>query len=143
MPRKTRESFEQGWFKTGDLGYQDPADGHRLYLVGRAKELIITGGFNVYPKEIENTLERHEAVQEAAVVGIPDEDYGEKVTAILVLKKDQSRVKPEEMIDFCKKHMASYKCPKQIFFVDQLPRKLMGKIQKDVLQKNYSKASGR
>ena len=143
MPEKTRESFEQGWFKTGDVGYQDPADGHRLYLVGRAKELIITGGYNVYPKEIENTLERHEGVQEAAVVGIPDEDYGEKVTAVVVLKKDQSRVKPEEMIDFCKNHMASYKCPKQIFVVDQLPRNAMGKIQKDVLQKNYSKASGR
>ena len=143
MPEKTRESFEQGWFKTGDVGYQNPTNDHRLYLVGKTKELIITEGYNVYPKEIENTLERHEGVQEAAVVGIPDEDYGEKVTAVVVLKKDQSRVKPEEMIDFCKKHMASYKCPKQIFVVDQLPRNAMGKIQKDVLQKNYSKVSGR
>jgi len=137
MPEKTRESFEQGWFKTGDVGYQDPADGHRLYLVGRAKELIITGGYNVYPKEIETVLERHEAVQEAAVVGIPDEEYGEKVTGAVVLKKDQLQIKPEEMIAFCKEHLAGYKCPKQIFVVDQLPRNAMGKIQKDVLQKRF------
>ena len=143
MPEKTKESFEGGWFKTGDVGYQDPADGNRLYLVGRARELIITGGYNVYPKEIENTLEKHEAVHEAAVVGIPDEDYGEKVTAVVVLKKDYWQAKPEEMIEFCKKHMASYKCPKQIFIVDQLPRNAMGKIQKDVLQTNYSKTPRR
>jgi len=138
MPEKTHESFEQGWFKTGDVGYQDSSDRQRLYLVGRAKELIITGGYNVYPKEIENVLERHEAVQEAAVVGIPDEDYGEKVTAVVVLKKDQSQVKPEEMIAFCKEHLAGYKCPKQIFIVDQLPRNAMGKIQKEVLQKTFA-----
>jgi malonyl-CoA/methylmalonyl-CoA synthetase len=140
---KTKEFFEGGWFKTGDVGYQDPVDGNRLYLVGRARELIITGGYNVYPKEIENTLEKHEAVHEAAVVGIPDEDYGEKVTAFVVLKEDHSKAKLEEMIEFCKKHMASYKCPKQIFIVDQLPRNAMGKIQKDALQTNYSKTPRR
>jgi malonyl-CoA/methylmalonyl-CoA synthetase len=139
MPEKTRESFEAGWFKTGDLGYQDPADGGRLYLVGRAKELIITGGYNVYPKEIESVLEQHEAVQEVAVVGIPDEDYGEKVIAIVVPRGSEHPVTSEEMIAFCKKHLASYKSPKQIFFVDHLPRNAMGKIQKEVLQKKYSK----
>ena len=139
MPEKTRESFEGGWFKTGDVGYQDPGDDGRLYLVGRARELIITGGYNVYPKEVENTLEKHEAVHEAAVVGIPDDDYGERVAAVVVLKKDPCQAKPEEIIEFCKKHMASYKCPKQVFVVDQLPRNAMGKVQKDVLQANYSR----
>jgi malonyl-CoA/methylmalonyl-CoA synthetase len=139
MPEKTKESFEGGWFKTGDVGYQDPGDEGRLYLVGRARELIITGGYNVYPKEIENLLEKHGAIHEAAVVGIPDEDYGEKVTAVVVLKKDHGQTKPEEIMEFSRKHMAGYKCPKQVFIALELPRNAMGKIQKDVLQERYSK----
>jgi len=141
MPEKTRGSFDNGWFKTGDLGYQDPEDCLRLYLVGRGKELIITGGYNVYPKEVENVLEKHEAVQEAAVIGLPDEDYGERVTAIVLLKKDIKPVSTEEMIAHCRQHLANYKCPKEIFVTDQLPRNTMGKIQKNVLQKAYSKSS--
>ena len=141
MPEKTQASFDGGWFKTGDLGYQDPKDCLRLYLVGRAKELIITGGYNVYPKEIENVLEKHEAVQEAAVIGLPDEDYGERVTAIVVLKKGPKPVSTEGMIAYCRQHLASYKCPKEVFVTDQLPRNTMGKIQKNVLQKTYSKNS--
>ena len=140
MPEKTRESFEEGWLKTGDVGYQDPGDNLRLYLVGRARELIITGGYNVYPKEIENVLEKHEAVHEAAVIGLPDEDYGERVTAVVVPKKDQTETSTEEILSYCKQHLAGYKCPKQVILVDQLPRNTMGKIQKDVLQKKYSKA---
>jgi malonyl-CoA/methylmalonyl-CoA synthetase len=138
MPEKTRDAFEDGWFKTGDLGYQDPEDGMRFYLVGRAKELIITGGYNVYPKEVENVLEHHEAVQEAAVIGLPDEDYGEKVTAVVVLKKDHDAASPGNILTFCKKHLAGYKCPKDVFTVEQLPRNSMGKIRKDVLQKMYT-----
>ena len=140
MPEKTQESFEEGWLKTGDVGYQDPGDNLRLYLVGRARELIITGGYNVYPKEIENVLEKHEAVHEAAVIGLPDEDYGERVTAVVVPKKDQTETSTEEILSYCKQHLAGYKCPKQVILVDQLPRNTMGKIQKDVLQKKYSKA---
>ncbi len=87
---KTAEAFQDGWFKSGDLGYQDPGDDNRLYLVGRAKELIISGGLNVYPKEVENILEAHEAVLEAAVYGRPDEDLGEKVLAAVVLKEGVS-----------------------------------------------------
>ena len=102
--------------------------------------MIITGGYNVYPKEVENTLESHEALHEAAVIGIPDEDYGEKVTAVVVLKKYNRRAaSPEEIIQFCKEHMASYKCPKQVFIVDRLPRNAMGKLQKEVLRKRYCK----
>ena len=88
QPEKTRESFNRGWFKSGDLGYQDPEDDLRLYLVGRAKELIITGGYNVYPKEIENILENHAAVKEAAVFGLAHEDFGEQVAAAVVLEKE-------------------------------------------------------
>jgi malonyl-CoA/methylmalonyl-CoA synthetase len=141
MPDKTKDSFVEGWFRSGDLGYQDPEDQMRLYLVGRRKELIISGGYNVYSKEVENVLDQHEAVQESAVIGIPDEDFGEKVTAVVVLKKDQPEAPPEELIAFCKKRLASYKCPKQVFFIDELPRNAMGKIQKNILQKNLSKES--
>jgi malonyl-CoA/methylmalonyl-CoA synthetase len=134
LAEKTLESFEAGWFKTGDLGYQDPQDPARLYLVGRAKELIITGGYNVYPKEVEDALERHDAIQEAAVIGLPDEDYGERVTGFVVLKKDQTPPTPEAIIAFCRKHLASYKCPKEVCIVENMPRNAMGKILKGILQ---------
>ena len=137
MPDKTAESFTDGWFHTGDLGFQDPDDGNRLYLVGRAKELIITGGFNVYPKEIENVLESHESVKESAVVGLPDNDFGEKVVAAIALN-EAINITPEELIAHCKIRLAAYKCPKQIFFVTELPRNAMGKIQKNILVQQVS-----
>ncbi len=132
MPEKTRESFEGQYFKSGDLGYLDTADGNRLYLVGRSKELIISGGYNVYPKEIENVLESHAAVRESAVVGLPDEDFGERVTAVAVLKEGAS-VTAQELTAFCKSRLAGYKCPKQILFMETLPRNAMGKLQKNIL----------
>jgi malonyl-CoA/methylmalonyl-CoA synthetase len=131
MPGKTQESFVEGWFRSGDLGYQDPEDDGRLYLVGRAKELIITGGYNVYPKEVENILESHEAVKESAVVGLPDEEFGEKVVAVVVMKEGKGAFLPETLIEHCKKQLASYKCPRQIAIVAELPRNAMGKIQKN------------
>ncbi|MBM3299451.1 MAG: AMP-binding protein [Deltaproteobacteria bacterium] len=139
MPEKTRESFQEDWFKTGDLGYQDPQDGGRLYLVGRAKELIITGGYNVYPKEVENVLEGHEAIREAAVIGIPDEDFGERVVAVVVCREVDPKISPESIISFCKAALASYKCPKEVSFVEQLPRNAMGKLQKNTLRETLSK----
>ena len=131
MPGKTAESFVDGWFRSGDLGFLDPEDGGRLYLVGRAKELIITGGYNVYPKEIENVLEAHEAVKESAVVGLPDEEFGEKVVAVVVRKEGSAPVPPDTLVAHCKRHLASYKCPRQLFIVPDLPRNAMGKIQKN------------
>jgi len=131
MPGKTEESFVGGWFRSGDLGYLDPKDRGRLYLVGRAKELIISGGYNVYPKEIENVLESHEAVRESAAVGLPDEDFGEKVVAVVVLKEGSGSLLPEVLVEHCKGRLASYKCPKQIAIVPDLPRNAMGKIQKN------------
>jgi len=140
MPEKTRETFHGDWLKTGDLGYQDHSDGKRLYLVGRAKELIITGGYNVYPKEIENVLQTHEAVRESAVIGIPDEDFGERVVAVVVTADDVPEISPESLIRFCKDQLAGYKCPKQVFFVGELPRNAMGKLQKNVLVDKYRQA---
>lgn len=129
---KTAEAFQDGWFKSGDLGYQDSADEDRLFLVGRAKELIISGGLNVYPKEVENVLETHEAVLEAVVYGRPDEDLGEKVLAAVVLKEG-AIFSPEEAIAYCRQHLAPYKCPKKVVLLPALPRNAMGKIQKQEL----------
>lgn len=137
MPEKTAESFADGWFKSGDLGYADPADGGRIYLVGRGKELIITGGYNVYPKEIESIIENHPSVKEVAVIGIPDEDFGEKVVAVVALNDGAPAPPAGELAAMCKAKLAGYKCPKQIHFVDALPRNAMGKIQKNVLTKTY------
>ncbi|HEY6097018.1 MAG TPA: AMP-binding protein, partial [Candidatus Deferrimicrobium sp.] len=131
MPEKTRESFVEGWFRSGDLGYRDPNDGGRLYLVGRAKELIISGGYNVYPKEVENVLESHEAVKEAAVVGLPDEEFGEKVAAVVVLKDGRGAVAPGVLSAHCRERLASYKCPREIAVVPELPRNAMGKTLKN------------
>jgi malonyl-CoA/methylmalonyl-CoA synthetase len=137
MPGETQESFVEDWFRSGDLGFQDPKDGGRLYLVGRVKEMIITGGFKVYPKEIENILETHGAVKESAVIGVPDEDFGEKVVAVVVRKEASGSASPEALIDLCKRHLAAYKCPKQISFVRELPRNAMGKIQKNLLVERF------
>jgi malonyl-CoA/methylmalonyl-CoA synthetase len=129
---KTAEAFQDGWFKSGDLGYQDPADGERLFLVGRAKELIISGGLNVYPKEVENILEDHETVLEAVVYGRPDEDLGERVLAAVVLR-DGAAPSPEGLRAYCRGRLAPYKCPKEIIPLSALPRNAMGKIQKQHL----------
>ena len=137
MPDKTRESFVEGWFRSGDLGYQDPEDGGRLYLVGRAKELIISGGYNVYPKEVENVLESHEAVKESAVVGLSDEEFGEKVAAVIVLKDGRESIAPEVLAAHCRERLAPYKCPREIAVVPELPRNAMGKILKDRIVEDF------
>ncbi|MBL7177522.1 MAG: AMP-binding protein [Desulfobacteraceae bacterium] len=136
-PEKTAESFLGEWFKSGDLGYQDPDDNLRLYLVGRSKELVISGGYNVYPKEVENVLEKHTAVKEVAVVGLPDEDFGERVTAGVVLNEGIETTE-DELISYCKTELAGYKCPKRIYFLEELPRNTMGKLLKDELKKKFS-----
>ncbi|MBI5441173.1 MAG: AMP-binding protein [Deltaproteobacteria bacterium] len=133
MPEKTREAFTDGWFRTGDLGYQDPADGMRLYLVGRGKELIISGGYNVYPKEIEAVLDAHPAVLESAVLGVPDQDLGEQVVAFVVPRSGHELPSGNALIAHCKAKLAGYKCPKKVLTIEELPRNTMGKIQKDVL----------
>jgi malonyl-CoA/methylmalonyl-CoA synthetase len=136
MPEKTREEFTaDGWFKTGDVGRFD-AQGY-LTIVGRSKDLIISGGYNVYPKEVESYLDDMPGVAESAVIGVPDRDFGEAVTAVVVAKAG-AQLDGASMIATLKSLIASYKVPKRIHIVDELPRNAMGKVQKNELRKQYS-----
>lgn len=134
QPDKTSASFSaDGWFKTGDLGYRD-SDGY-ITLCGRSKDLIISGGLNIYPPEVERVLVEHPAVKACAVIGCPDEEWGEKVTAVVVLENEGS-VTGDELIRFCRERLAPYKSPKSIVFRNDLPRNAMGKIQKAELRRD-------
>ena len=133
QPEKTAESFTaDGWFHTGDLGYLE-ADGY-LTLCGRSKDLIISGGLNIYPPEVERVLAEHPSVAACAVVGCPDREWGENVTAVVVLNRGESAT-GEELIRFCRERLAPYKSPKSIVFRNDLPRNAMGKVQKADLRK--------
>ncbi len=139
MPDRTREDFtDDGYFRTGDLGEWTPE--HYVRIVGRAKDLIITGGLNVYPKEIEERIDAMPGVAESAVVGVPDPDLGEAVTAIVV-PKPGSRPTEDDIVGALKGEIATFKVPKHVFFVAELPRNAMGKVQKNVLRDSC--ASGR
>jgi long-chain acyl-CoA synthetase len=129
-PEATARAFSGGWFHTGDLGYFD--DEGFLFIVGRIKELIIRGGYNVYPAEIEDVLHAHPAVAEAAVVGIPHDRLGEEVKAVVSLRPGTS-VTAADLIAYCKERMAAYKYPRVIEFRDVLPRNTLGKVLKDQL----------
>lgn len=126
QPDKTAESFQDGWFRTGDLGRFDE-HGH-VIICGRGKELIISGGFNIYPQEVINCLVEHPAVSEAAVIGVPDQRRGELVKAYAVTAAGHT-VTEQELADYCREHLASFKVPKGVVFIDELPRNAMGKIQ--------------
>ena len=137
MPEKTREEFTvDGYFRTGDVGTID-ADGY-VSIVGRAKDLIISGGYNVYPKEIELALDALPGVAESAVIGVPHPDFGEAVAAVVVARKD-AELDPAAMIAELKKNFANYKVPKQVHVVEDLPRNAMGKVQKALLRERYGK----
>jgi len=129
-PEATAEAFAGGWFHTGDLGYFDE-DGF-LFIAGRIKELIIRGGYNVYPAEIEDVLHAHPDVAEAAVVGIPHDRLGEEVMAVVALRPGAA-LTPGEVIAYCKERLASYKYPRVVEFRDALPRNTLGKVLKDQL----------
>ena len=134
MPEKTNAEFRpDGFFITGDMARHD--ENGFLYLVGRSKDLIITGGYNVYPKEIEEELDAMDGVVESAVVGVPDTDFGERVVA--AVKPADEPPSAEEIIAKLKERLAGYKVPKQIHFVDELPRNVMGKVQKNILRDRY------
>jgi long-chain acyl-CoA synthetase len=130
-PQATEEAFRHGWFHTGDLAYADE-DGY-LFIVDRKKDLIIRGGYNVYPREIEEVLYGHEAIAEAAVIGKPDEKLGEEVVAIIGLKPGAD-VDPEDVIAWTKERMAAYKYPREVRIVDELPKGPTGKILKKELR---------
>jgi malonyl-CoA/methylmalonyl-CoA synthetase len=132
QPEKTSDAFTaDGWFRTGDLGFCEP-DGY-MTLCGRSKDLIISGGLNIYPPEVERVLTEHPSVAACAVIGCPDREWGERVTAVVVLNRTGS-VSGEELIRFCRERLAPYKSPKSIVFRDDLPRNALGKVQKAELR---------
>jgi malonyl-CoA/methylmalonyl-CoA synthetase len=132
-PEATAEVFHaDGWFSTGDLGWRS-ADGYYT-ITGRAKELIISGGYNIYPREIEETLLEHPGVQECAVYGLPDPEYGERVVAAVVPADPGSPPAPDELAAFCRERLAAYKRPREVRFVAALPRNAMGKVEKHRLR---------
>jgi long-chain acyl-CoA synthetase len=133
-PEATAETFAGGWLHTGDLGYFDE-DGF-LFIVSRKKELIIRGGYNVYPSEIENVLHAHPAIAEAAVLGVPDERLGEEVMAVVSLRAGL-RLTASELTAYCQGQMAAYKYPRIIEFRDQLPKNSLGKVLKDELARSW------
>ena len=126
-PEATATAFRNGWFHTGDIGYRD-ADGF-YYIVDRKSDMIIRGGENIYPREIDEVLYQHPNVAAAAAVGVPDGLYGEEVAAVIVLR-DGARVSEQDVIDFCKARLADYKCPKTVHFVDDIPKGPTGKLLK-------------
>jgi len=139
-PERTAEAIRDGWMHSGDLGVLD-AEGY-LYIVGRIKDLIIRGGFNIAPREIEETLQTHPAVLEAAVIGIPDDEWGESLHAVVSFKEGRSS-DPAALIDWCvTEGLASIKVPQTLAIVEDLPKNLVGKIDKQVLRTMFSRPGG-
>ena len=133
---KTRSEFtEDGWFKTGDLGRIDE-QGY-VHIVGRAKDLVISGGYNVYPKEVESELDALAGVLESAVFGVPHPDFGEGVTAVVVAQ-GEATLSEREILSAMQSRLARYKCPKRVLVIEELPRNTMGKVQKNELRKRYA-----
>ena len=136
-PEETQKTLKDGWLFTGDLAKMDE-DGY-FYIVDRKKDMIIAGGYNIYPREVEEVLYQHEAVQEAAVVGVPDPYRGETVAAFLVLKPEyQGKVSEKDIERFCRQNLAAYKVPRIIQFRESLPKSSVGKILKRELQKEVA-----
>ncbi|MBA7466301.1 Long-chain-fatty-acid--CoA ligase [subsurface metagenome] len=136
-PEATAEAMRGGWFHSGDLVRRDE-EGF-IYIVDRKKDMIITGAENIYPAEIEEVLFKHPKILECAVIGVHDEEWGESVKAIVVCKEGES-LTAEEVVEFCKEHLASYKKPKSVDFMDALPRNPAGKVLKTVLREKYGKS---
>jgi malonyl-CoA/methylmalonyl-CoA synthetase len=134
-PEKTQEAFtKDGYFITGDIGYFDK-DGY-LFISGRNKDLIISGGFNVYPKEIEDVINQHKSVIESAVFGIKDNDLGEVPIAAVVMINDKTEIK--DLSVYVENNLVKYKIPKNYVVLNELPKNIMGKVQKNILKDKYS-----
>jgi len=134
-PEANKSAFRNGWFHTGDIGYRDH-DGF-FYIVDRKSDMIIRGGENIYPREIDEVLYQHPAVSAAATIGVPDQLYGEEVSAFIVLKEGRE-ITEAEMIDHCRPHLADFKCPKTIHFVSEIPKGPTGKLLKRELTRLYT-----
>jgi len=139
-PDETRETIVDGWVHTGDLGRYDEKG--YIYIVDRKKDMIVSGGENIFPREIEEVIYPHPSVQEAAVFGIPDPYWVERVHAVVVLKKG-AKLTEQELIDFCKKRLARFKAPKSVEFADALPKSAAGKILKREMREKYWSGAGR
>ena len=136
MPEKTKEDFSKdGFFNTGDKGLID--EGGYVSIIGRSKDMIISGGLNVYPKEIESLIDKIEGVLESAVIGLSDEDLGEKVVAVIVSEESKT-LDEKKVISEIKDQLAGFKAPKEVKFIDQLPRNAMGKVQKNILRETFT-----
>jgi malonyl-CoA/methylmalonyl-CoA synthetase len=141
MPEKTKAEFRpDGFFITGDVAKIDERG--YVHIVGRAKDLVITGGYNVYPKEVETELDAIPGIAESAVIGLPHPDFGEGVTAVVVPAKG-AMLSEDEVIGALSERLAKFKQPKRVFFVDELPRNAMGKVQKNVLRETYARTFAR
>ena len=140
QPEKTAETVVDGWLHTGDAGYVDE-EGF-FYIRDRVKDMIVSGGENIYPAEVENVLFAHPAIADVAVIGVPDAKFGEAPLAVCVLAPEQS-TSDEALIEFCKAQLASYKTPRQYAFVEEIPRNPSGKVLKRVLREPYWQASER
>ena len=125
---------EDGWFRTGDMGKVD-AEGF-VFVEDRLKDMIISGGENIYSPEVERVLAEHPAVAECAIIGVPDDTWGETVKAVVALKPDTSATE-DELIEYCREHLAHFKCPKSVDIIEALPRNPTGKILKKDLRKPY------
>jgi long-chain acyl-CoA synthetase len=136
----TAATMRGGWIYSGDYGQMDE-DGY-LYIVGRKKDVIISGGENIYPREIEEVLNAHPAIREVAVVGAPDEKWGEAVTAVVVLNEGDVLTE-NDVIEYCKQHLASFKKPKSVEFRKVLPRSSLGKILKSEIRDGFWRRSER
>ena len=136
MPEATAEAIVDGWLHTGDLGYADE-DGY-IFLAGRARDFIKRGGEMVSPEEVERVLQSHPDIEEAAVIGVPDVDWGERVRAVVVAVEGRT-IKPDEVIEFCRQRLASFKKPESIVVTDELPRSHLGKVLKTELRERFGK----
>ena len=139
-PEATAAAFRDGWFRSGDIGVKDELG--YVHLVDRSKDIIISGGFNVYPGEVEQVLWTHPAIQDCAVIGVPDEKWGEAVTAVVELKPG-ANVGEDELIELCKDRLGSVRTPKTVAIWDALPRSNVGKVLKKDIRAHYWNASGR
>ncbi|MCX6001006.1 MAG: AMP-binding protein, partial [Chloroflexi bacterium] len=136
LPEETAKTIRNGWLYTGDIGYLD--DEGYLFLTGRKKDLIIRGGENIFPSDVENILYKNAKVMECAVIGVPDRVYGEEIKAFVVLKPGESATE-QELVDFCKQHLPSFKQPKSVELRESLPKSSVGKILKKELRNLFKK----
>jgi fatty-acyl-CoA synthase len=136
LPEATTRSLVDGWMHTGDAAYMD--DEGFIYIQDRIKDMVVSGGENIYPSEVESTLFEHEAVADAAVIGVPSERWGEELLAFLQLKPGAS-VTADEIVDFCRDRLAGYKIPRRIEVIDEIPRNASGKVLKKDLREPYWK----